>query len=155
MIEYVILIQSLWCRLSIHNFSFRFMSLQKIQWIKTEAIASNRSSRWRQKVKVSFKNPLLCFLNRIHEHVWNIQKQKLTFNGDGQTNLQCFFLLFTLFATNQQRLEEMQSCQSARQQQQEKNSLGAGWLYLACTLSRSPTEGFYVKSIFMPNEPTS
>jgi hypothetical protein len=56
-------------------------------------------------------------------------------------------LLFPLFATNQQKKLDSRKCKVASESTAttRKNSLGAGWLYLACTLSPSPTEGFYVK----------
>lgn len=62
-----------------------------------------------------------------------------------------------IFSRSLRLINGSRKCKVAsRQQQQTKKSLGAGWrLYLPYTPSRSPTEGFYVRIMFMPNEPTS
>lgn len=88
------------------------VSLQKTQWIKTftEAIASNRSDRWRQTAKVSFQS-------FARFRVWNIQKKCWPSANMHST---CWFwwtkTFFLRLSPTNQRVEEMQSRQSTAEQ---------------------------------------
>lgn len=138
--------------------------LQNIQWIKTftEAIASNRSDHWRQtaKVSVEFFKSQTCLEYPKKKPKADLQWAPsracipLAADFDGQKHI--FFCCAPQLINESRRGNAKLPASRQRMVKKiETKSLGADWVCLPYMLSRSPTEGFYVKIMFMPNEPTS
>lgn len=95
------------------------VSLQKTQWIKTftEAIASNRSDRWRQTAKVSFK-ALHAFVSGISKKSADLQPTCIPLaDFDGQT----------FFYVSRRLINESRKCKVASRQRSKKFT----WRWLA------------------------